>query len=125
MIELARVLSQYSFKRSIIYLNTNGEEMGASGGASFAHYCREHNINIICVFNIDMLGYNPIDEPLILFHSRNSGATLDLEKYYNEVANLYLTDIPTIQSDKASAGDCYFFRMYDYPAMYIGDPHGI
>ena len=55
-IEAARVLSKYSFENSIIYLGLAGEEQGLFGGKGFAEYAITNNLEIIGIFNNDMIG---------------------------------------------------------------------
>ncbi len=55
-IEAARVLSKYQFENSIIYLGLSGEEQGLFGGQGFAAYAKEQGMEIIGVFNNDMIG---------------------------------------------------------------------
>ncbi len=55
-LEAARVLSQYKFQNSIIYLGLSGEEQGLLGGKGFANYVKEKGWEIIGVFNNDMIG---------------------------------------------------------------------
>ncbi|WP_121665748.1 M28 family peptidase [Mesonia aquimarina] len=55
-IEAARVLSNYSFKNSIVYVGLSGEEQGLFGGKFLAEYAKDNNWNIIGVFNNDMIG---------------------------------------------------------------------
>ncbi|OEK07576.1 peptidase M28 [Flavivirga aquatica] len=55
-IEAARVLSQYKFESSIIYVGLSGEEQGLFGGAGLAKYAKEKNWDIIGVLNNDMIG---------------------------------------------------------------------
>jgi hypothetical protein len=123
VIEIARVLSKHKFKRSIVYLNNNAEETGLWGSRTFAGYCRHYDINILGVFNLDMIGYNPISMPLAMFYSERDVGEVgeEFEKYYDEVANLYLPDIPTIQSPRIGSGDALSFTHFNYPAIYIGD----
>ncbi len=54
--EAARVLSNYSFESSIIYLGLSGEEQGLFGGRGFAEMAKEKGWEIIGVFNNDMIG---------------------------------------------------------------------
>ena len=56
VIEAARVLSQYEFENSIIYVGLSGEEQGLYGGISLANYAIENNWEIIGVLNNDMIG---------------------------------------------------------------------
>ena len=55
-IEAARVLSQYKFENSIIYVGLSGEEQGLFGGQGLAKYAKENNWDIIGVLNNDMIG---------------------------------------------------------------------
>ncbi len=55
-IEAARVLSNYTFENSIIYLGLSGEEQGLFGGKGFAEYAQQNSMEIIGVFNNDMIG---------------------------------------------------------------------
>ena len=55
-IEAARVLSKYKFDNSIIYLGLAGEEQGLFGGKGFAEYAKNNNMEIIGIFNNDMIG---------------------------------------------------------------------
>ncbi|CAH8290998.1 peptidase M28-like protein [Mariniflexile fucanivorans] len=55
-IEAARVLSNYKFENSIIYVGLSGEEQGLFGGAGLAAYAKKQGWNIIGIFNNDMIG---------------------------------------------------------------------
>ena len=55
-LEAARVLSQYQFESSIIYVGLSGEEQGLYGGKGLANYALENNWDIIGVLNNDMIG---------------------------------------------------------------------
>ena len=55
-IEAARVLSNYNFENSIIYVGLSGEEQGLFGGKGLAIYAKEKNWDIIGVMNNDMIG---------------------------------------------------------------------
>lgn len=55
-IEAARVLSNYQFENSIIYVGLSGEEQGLFGGAGLAKYAKEKGWDIIGILNNDMIG---------------------------------------------------------------------
>ena len=55
-LEAARVLSNYKFPASIIYVGLSGEEQGLFGGKIMAKYAKENNWDIIGVLNNDMIG---------------------------------------------------------------------
>jgi len=54
--EAARVLSQYEFESSMVYVGLSGEEQGLFGGKGLAEYAKENNWEIIGVLNNDMIG---------------------------------------------------------------------
>lgn len=56
VIESARVLTQYSFPGSIMYVGLSGEEQGLFGGAILAKYALEKGWKIKAVLNNDMIG---------------------------------------------------------------------
>ncbi|MCL2041399.1 MAG: M28 family peptidase [Bacteroidales bacterium] len=123
VVEIARILSQHSFKRSIIYVPFNGEELYMVGSLPFAEKCAREDLNILGVFNLDMLGFFPEDVGPLTMSSGSSKISDRLWEYYQTVANLYVTDIPTFRfSDGDSyGGDHMPFNIYEYPALYIGD----
>lgn len=56
VIELARVMSKYSFNHTIVFLVTIGEEQGLYGAEAFAEYCNTLDIPIAAVQNNDVIG---------------------------------------------------------------------
>jgi len=56
VMELARVLSKYSFKNTIVFSVNIGEEQGTYGSAAFASYCNTNKIKIKAVNNNDVSG---------------------------------------------------------------------
>lgn len=56
VMELARVMSQFTFNQTIVFMATIGEEQGLYGSIAFAEYCVDKNINVKAVFNNDVIG---------------------------------------------------------------------
>ncbi len=56
VIEAARVLSQYDFASSIIFVGLSGEEQGLFGGKIMAQKAKADSIDIIGIINNDMIG---------------------------------------------------------------------
>lgn len=54
--EAARVLSNYEFENSIVYVGLSGEEQGLFGGKGLAEYAQKNNWEIIGILNNDMIG---------------------------------------------------------------------
>ena len=55
-IEAARVLSNYTFENSIVYVGLAGEEQGLFGGKGLAKYVNTQGWEIIGILNNDMIG---------------------------------------------------------------------
>lgn len=120
VIETARILSQYSFERSIIYCAFGAEEIGLVGSSAYADYCAEVGMNIVGYFNNDMNGYlNPGDEIHIDLIYPNSVAPIG--DYYMNVANVYFpemqvrhVDFPYGDSDHTSFNQNGYMGIYPF-----------
>ena len=55
-IEVARVLSKYTFENSIIYVGLSGEEQGLFGGKGLAAHAKKEGWEIIGILNNGMIG---------------------------------------------------------------------
>ncbi|MBR6848132.1 MAG: M28 family peptidase [Bacteroidales bacterium] len=124
VLECARILSQYSFKRTILYIVFNGEEYGRLGSYPFAQKCAREEMEITGVFNMDMIGFWPGNEyGDITMYSGYSYISQQLFDFYQQVANLYIPEIPThrFTHGDSSGGDHNSFNIREYPALYIGD----
>ncbi|MCL2246429.1 MAG: M20/M25/M40 family metallo-hydrolase [Lentimicrobiaceae bacterium] len=104
VLETARILSQYDFKRSIIYCAFSAEESGLWGSDYYAQKCKNQGMNIIGYFNIDMSGYlAPETNPHIdLIHPATAAP---LANYYKNVATIYFPEIPVTSYSGLSGGD--------------------
>jgi hypothetical protein len=56
VLELARVMSHYKYRRTIVFLVVTGEEQGLYGGKAFADYTVQKGIKVHAVFNDDVIG---------------------------------------------------------------------
>lgn len=56
VLELARVMSQFTFNRTIAFMLTTGEEQGLHGARAFADYCKEQDIKVYTAYNNDIVG---------------------------------------------------------------------
>lgn len=56
VLELARVMSSNTYKRTLVFMLTIGEEQGLAGAEAFAKYCKAGSIPIHAVFNNDIVG---------------------------------------------------------------------
>jgi Peptidase family M28 len=56
LMEVARVMSQFSYKQTIVFMITTGEEQGLYGSSAFATYLHNNNISVKAVYNNDIVG---------------------------------------------------------------------
>ena len=56
VIEMARVLSQYTFDHTIVFMATIGEEQGLYGADAFSDLAQDENLEIKAVLNNDIVG---------------------------------------------------------------------
>lgn len=56
VMELARVMSRYSYNNTIVFMVTTGEEQGLYGGQAFESYAKAKGIKIKAVLNNDVIG---------------------------------------------------------------------
>jgi hypothetical protein len=91
VIEIARILSQYTFDRTIVFCTFSGEEYGLYGSGAYASRCADEGMNIQGYFNLDMIGYlqsgSPIHTDLIYPSSAQ-----ELADFYTDVCATYLPD---------------------------------
>lgn len=123
VLECARILSRHQFKRSIIYISFNGEEYGMVGSFPFVQKCAREDMNILGIFNFDMIGFWPDGHGDITLYSGYSYISQHFFEYYQNVANVYVPEAPTYQLTKgdSNSSDHLFFNVYEYPALPISD----
>ena len=123
VLEAARILSQYSFERSIIYINFNAEENGLFGSMGYAKECARQDMNILGDFNLDMIGWYPPELDTVKMYAACYHLSRNLYNFYTSVANLYLPETPTLwlTGGEEGRGDHVRFCSYEYPALYLGD----
>lgn len=56
VLELARVMSTFSYPNTIVFMLTIGEEQGLYGANAFSLYCQNNDIPVKAVFNNDVIG---------------------------------------------------------------------
>ena len=142
VIELARVMAQFSFNRTLIFMATIGEEQGLHGAHAFAQYAVNTGMEIKAVLNNDIVGgitcgetssppscpgENHIDSTQIrLFSSGSTTPHKNLARYiqlqYKEefegtAAVPMLLKIMAAEDRAGRGGDHIPFRQRGFPAM--------
>lgn len=56
VLELARVMSSFTFDRTLVFMITTGEEQGLFGANAFAEFAEQEGIDLYGVYNNDIVG---------------------------------------------------------------------
>lgn len=118
ILETARLLSPYTFDRTIIFANWCAEEIGLVGSAAYAHDCAEQGMDIVAYFNLDMTGYlaEGSDIHVNLMYTTQDSLLGDYVKNFSRV---YFPEMP-IWQDWLQWGDSDYssFNRSGYPAIH-------
>ncbi|MBK7407009.1 MAG: M28 family peptidase [Saprospirales bacterium] len=143
VLELARVMSLYTYNRSIVFLVTIGEEQGLLGADAFAEYCYTEGVQLKAVLNNDIIGgiicgqtasppgcpgLNDIDSINVRIYSKNvfDSKHKQLARFtkleYQEMLQPFMAvkpvvNIMTPEDRTGRSGDHIPFRQKAYPAI--------
>lgn len=120
-IEAARILSQYQFPNSIVYVGLSGEEQGLFGGKHMAKMAKEQDWEIMGILNNDMIGNiegidgvidnttfrvfsepTPVDETeqqrrwKRFYGGEVDGVSRQLARYVDRMTHTYMTNLRAI-----------------------------
>lgn len=149
VLELARVMSRYTYENTIVFMLTIGEEQGLFGANAFSQYALDNDMPIKAVLNNDVIGgvicgetssapscpgENEIDSTQVRFfteggfNSRNKQLARFVKLQYQEEL-LPLVDVPmdlTIMSAEdrtGRGGDHIPFRQDGFKSMRFTSAH--
>ncbi len=143
VLELARIMSRFTFNHTIIFVAITGEEQGLDGSTAFAKYAVQQNIPIKAVLNNDIVGgiicgetssppscpgLNNIDSTQVRlfsfggFNSSHKALSRFIKLEYNEMlrpqANVPMTvSIMSAEDRTGRGGDHIPFREKGFAAM--------
>jgi len=143
VLELARVMSRFSYNHTILFMITTGEEQGLYGAQAFAMYAQQKGIRIKGVLNNDVIGgifcghtssapscpgFGDIDSTNVRlfsfgsFNSFHKGLARFVKLEYKKMVLPYATVPMTVniitQEDRTGrGGDHQPFRQLNYPAI--------
>lgn len=143
VLELARVMSKYSYSHTIVFLVTIGEEQGLYGAEAFADYVQQKGITVKAVQNNDVIGgvicgqtasppgcsgANSIDSTGVRlfsagsFNSAHKGYSRFVKLEYKEMIRPFASvpmDIRIMSPEDRTgrSGDHVPFRQHAYTAM--------
>jgi hypothetical protein len=101
VMELARVMSQYQFDKSVVFIAFAGEEVGLSGSSVYAKQAKQEGMQIEAVLNNDIIGSDMSGDGraatnvLRVFSAGpDDGVTRELGRYTKLIAERY---VPSMQ----------------------------
>ncbi len=114
VLELARVMSQYKFEKTIVFITFAGEEIGLVGSSLYALKAKEHKDQIEAVLNNDVVGVavagdGHAENGLVHVFSEEpaDSASRELARYIRETAQRYVPGFkaePVFRQDRFSRG---------------------
>ena len=128
ILEIAGILSQYEFKRSIVYCAFAAEEWGLFGSGYYANHCANERMNIVAYFNMDMIGFLAPEEEIKIHFSDPSSAEI-LAGYCENICNVYFPEIPFSCNNYMSSSDHRSFINAGYLGItsiehdFLGNPY--
>ncbi len=90
VMEIARILIQYEFERSIVFCAFSGEEYGLYGSEAYASRCAQEGKNILGYINMDMIGYLEPGHTTIMTSLIYPESAKPLADFYTDVCSVYL-----------------------------------
>lgn len=125
----AHIFSQYQFDRTLRFVFFTGEEQGLRGSHAYADSIAALGENVIAVLNMDMIGWDDLDGPLMRLHTRattSSAYPLDAA-----IANAFVATVetyglggaitPLLDPDGKSNSDHASFWGVGYPAIFVSE----
>jgi|GEM_PF-1012797 len=92
VMEIAKILSEHTFERSVIFIAFSGEEYGLYGSAAYAQQSAMTGKNILGYINMDMIGYLEPGHTTIMTSLIYPPSAQELANYYTTVTEVYLPD---------------------------------
>lgn len=143
IIELARVMSNYAFERTVVFMATTAEEQGLFGANAFATYCEQNDVQVVAVYNNDIVagticgttasppgcpGLNAIDSINVRVYSNGGSfskhkglARYTKLQYEQNIADRVgvqtVINIMSPEDRSGRGGDHIPFRQRGYPAI--------
>ncbi len=134
VMELARVMSQYEFDKSILFISFAGEEQGLVGSTLMAAKARKENRDIEAILNNDIIGTDTsgngrMSNMSVSVYSDESmdSPSQQLSRYVKEVGQRYIpsfkVDTIFMQDRLGRGGDHTPFQLEGFAAVRISTPN--
>jgi hypothetical protein len=133
VLELARVMSQYQFDKSIVFVALAAEELGLEGSRAYAGYAKQKGMDIEAVLNNDIVGSDVAGNGRtangvlrVFADSPEDSPARTLERYFKLIAERY---VPSMRAEMVfhrdrfeRGGDHTQFAVQGYAAIRLTSP---
>ena len=118
-IEAARVLSGYTFERTIMFAAWSGEEQGLVGSGAYVADIAAAGMDVVACYNLDMIAYSgsdPAPPDLVIYTNGNS---LPVANLLSDAVLYYVPTLvePVIDTSALTASDHASFWNHGYQAI--------
>jgi hypothetical protein len=128
VLELARVMSQYRFEKTIVFIAFAGEEIGLVGSSLYAAKAKDHKDQIEAMLNNDVVGVSVAgdgrsENGMVHVYSEEpaDSTSRELARYIRDTAQRYVPAFkaePVFRQDRFSrGGDHSPFNANGFPAV--------
>jgi hypothetical protein len=133
VLELARIMSQYEFDKSVVFIAFSAEEVGLVGSAAYAARARQEKMEIEAVLNNDIIGNDiagngrSANNRLRVFsEGPEDSPSRSLARYTKEIAERYIpsmtVDLVFRRDRFGRGGDHTSFNREGYAAVRLTTP---
>ena len=133
VMELARVLSQYTFEKTLVFVAFAGEEQGLLGSTLFAKKAKDTGMKIEAVLNNDIIGSDLAGDGRTDNHRLNvfsedpqDSPSRQLARYIREIGERYVPSMnvdPVFRADRfGRGGDHTPFNLEGFAAVRFSTP---
>src|SRR5580658_6654873 len=133
VMELARVLSQYQFEKTLVFVTFAGEEMGLLGSTLYAKKAHDTGMKIEAVLNNDIIGSDVAGDGRtdnrrlnVFSEDPQDSPSRELARYIREIGERYVPSMnvdPVFRADRfGRGGDHTPFNLEGFAAVRVSTP---
>lgn len=125
VLEVARVMSGYTFENTVRFIAFASEEFGLVGSSYYARDAEDLGENIIAMLNVDMIGYRASNDTADVDIVAGSGSS-SLRNIAFWATEEYVPGFPAISGSSPSGGtsDHASFTSHGFPAIWFFEDSG-
>jgi hypothetical protein len=116
VLEAARVLSNYIFEATMVFIAFDREEQGLVGSSAYAQ--QHSGDNILGMISLDMIAYNPSSSNQARIYGRNDSSAA-IKQGLAEAISLYGNGLSSVDSGRLDASDHAPFENLGFPACLL------